>query len=426
MLVALALAVLVAAPATAASPPVVRAGRLAGPVDVPGGSQLATVARLELGRGNWMVVAKGVIRNTTRAGTARPVRCRLALGGASAQALASPAWRGTDASRRPFLLAHAAHLADGGTARLQCAAPGSRTGAVVADDILLAAVRTAALFVRREGHSGTFYGNADAASQTWHLIGDTHVLNDDIAPVSELPLPAGRWAITATATTQQTTAVGVSQVYCRLDPDGALVLVAIEREGEQNDRAPIALQALVSSASAVDVVLSCQERNGIPGVRLRDIRMTAYRVEAFARQELDPSARFSPFGAWITPVLSEGWVDDGDAIAPSDTWRTVNTMILPAARWLIVTTADVATRAGGRSSLTCRIGREGSWDEVDLRLPAHGTIDSMQHFASAWAGSFDRARQIRLQCRSSGGRVGMSYLRMDAYQMNALTLQSLR
>jgi hypothetical protein len=424
VLMASAAIVVASGPTAAAGTPVMRTGARAGPLDVRGGSALGTVASLALERGNWTVFATGTLRNTTSSTTARPVRCRLALGGGTDLVLASPAPRERGDSRQVFLLTQAAHLDTGAAALLRCGAPGSASGDVVVEDIRMAAFRTAAL-VRQRGAIETTYGNADALSQVRYRIGLDALVPGEIRTVATLPLPAGRWAITAKASLDQPTPSDPGTLRCAVAVGGdyGVTVGTVAGEGRPGDRIPIALEMVHSDAAPFEARLECQDLSDRGTTHIRDIRLVAYRARAMASQELDPWAAYAAFPAWVKPVVLAGY-DRAYREIPADVgYRTINRMTLPGASWVVVAAGIMEQGAARRRDISCRVGRGGDQADVHLRLGPRGSASAGQPFAITWAGTFGARRVVRFQCRASGSDVGIYYFTMLAYK--AGTLRSL-
>lgn len=120
-----------------------------------------------------------------------------------------------------------------------------------------------------------------------------------------------------------------------------------------------------------------------------------------------------------------GFKDFENWIPSDEGYRTINSMTLPAGRFVVVTKGVLGRIMAVGSSVTCRVGRGTSYDRVGLHLARHGTIHDRQPFVIVWTGSFPEARKVSFQCRSSAGSVGVNYLRMFAYKAGTLTKVSL-
>jgi hypothetical protein len=410
-----------AAPTLAARTPLMGAGELAGPVPVLGGGGFGTVASLSVAPGNWAFFAKGVLRNTTGSPTARPVRCRLAFGSGRDLVLASPAARDRGGSRQVFLLTHAAHIDTAATAILSCGAPGSRTGDIVVENVRMVAFKSAALG-RRKGTLETTTGNADAMSQVRLLIGGDALVSGEIRTVASLPLPAGRWAITAKASLDQPTPRDQGTVRCAvgIGTDYGVTVGSVRGQGQPGDRTPIALEMVHSDDASFEARLDCQDLSDGGTTHIRDIRLVAYRARAVANQELDPSATYSDFPAWMKPVVFAGY-DRNLREVPADTgYATINQMSLPGASWVVVAAGIIEQGAAQRRDVSCRVGRGSDHDDVDLRLGPEGTASASQPFTITWAGSFSGQRAVRLTCSADGSDVRIYYLTMTAYKAGTL------
>jgi hypothetical protein len=414
-------------PAVAAETPVMRAGELAGPLAVRGGSKLGTVAGLSLGRGDWTVFAKGVLRNTTRDATPHPVRCRLVVGGSGDQVFASPVRRDRGGSRQVFLLTHAAHLDISATATLECGAPRSATGDVVAEDIRMVAFKTSALGIKHESGSEIFYGNADAISQVRVLIGNDALVPGDVRTVATLALPAGRWAITAKASLDQPEPADLGALRCSVEAgtDYGVTFGIVAGEGQPGDRVPIMMEMVHSDGSSFEVRFDCQDLSGRGTTHIRDIRLVAYRARAIASQVLDPEASYGAFPAWIKPVVYAGHDLDLREIPPDAGYLTINRMTLPGGDWVVVATGTMAQSVVGRPDVSCRVGQGIDRDKVDLRLGPIETVGEGQPFSIVWTGSFDGQRAVRFECRASSSDVGIYYFTMLAYKAGTLEATSL-
>jgi hypothetical protein len=426
VLLALATTAITAAPVAAAETPVIRTGSLTGPVDVRAGAQPRTIAELPLTSGNWTVLAKGVLRNTTRSTQARPVRCRLTAGGSSDLVLASPMRRERGDSGQAFLLMSAAHLDARGTARLACAAPGSGTGAVVVEHIRMVGFRTSALGVRRPGAEEVVYGDADAVSQVRLWTAGDAVATDHNLSVATFALPAGRWAITAKASVAHASdGSGVVRCILVAGLDSGATYAEVSGDGDPGDRSPVAVEVLHSAASPFMATLDCQDLSSGGTTAIRDIRLGASRAMAIASEALDPDAAFGPFPAWIKPVVYGGHDNAFRAIPVGSAFQTINSVTLPGAKWVIVAQGFVIGGGSDRTDVSCRLGRNTDQDVTRLRVAENEATGRGQPIVLVWTGSFANDALVRLQCRSSRVTAQLGYLTVVAYKAGTLRSMSL-
>jgi hypothetical protein len=374
---------------------------------------------MPLGAGDWLVLATGVLRNTTRDAVAHAVVCRLRVGSSADQILASPRRRGGGGSRHSFLLLHAAHLERDGRATLRCAAPGSSRGAVVVEHLRMTALKTAALGITHELGSEIFHGNADAASQARLLIGNDALVPFALRTVATASLPAGRWAMTAKATVLHASDT-LGELRCFLEVTvadaGVAAVAAVDTPG---DRLPVALDGLQSSSGPSAVPLRCQDLSDGGTTGIRDIRIAAYRATAIDSRELDPDASFPATPAGIRQVVYVAHETENRTIPVSTSFRAMNGLSLPAGSWLVVATGVIPHAGGGTADVTCRVGRR-SFDEVSLRLGAADTMAQQQPFALTWAGSLTARNTVRFQCHASAANVSVYYLSFTIYRIGSL------
>jgi hypothetical protein len=259
-------------------------------------------------------------------------------------------------------------------------------------------------------------------SQIRLLIGSDALVPGEIRTVASLPLPAGRWAITAKASLDQPAPLDQGTVRCAvgIGTDYGVTVGSVRGHGQPGDRIPIALDMVHSDDSSFEARLDCQDLSDGGTTHIRDIRLVAYHARAIASQELDPSATYSDFPAWMKPVVFAGYDSDLREV-PADTgYATINQMSLPGSNWVVVASGILEHGADQRRDVSCRVGRGLDHDDVDLRLGPAGTSSASQPFAITWAGSFSGQRAVRLQCSANGTDVRIYYLTMTAYKAGTL------
>ena len=399
-----------------------RAGELAGPVAVRGGSRLGTVAGLSLGRGTWTVFAKGVLRNTTRDVTAHPARCRLVVGGSGDEVLASPMRRDGGGSTQAFLLTHAARLDAAATATLECGAPRIATGDVVVEDIRMVAFRTAALGIKHESGRSLLRQRGRDQPGPAARSGTMPSCRATSAPWRPWPSRpvAGRSPPKPASTSPSQADLGALRCALEAGTDYGVTFGIVAGGGEPGDRIPIMMEMVHSDGSSFEARLDCQDLSDRGTTHIRDIRLVAYRARAIASQVLDPEASYGEFPDWIKPVVYAGHDLALREVPPDAGYRTINRMTLPGANWVVVATGVMAVSVSGGPDVSCRVGRGRDNDMVDLRLGPVETVSEAQPFSIVWTGSFQDRRAVRFQCRASSSEVAVYYFTMLAYKAGTL------
>ena len=410
--------------------PVMRAGKLVGPVDVQGGSTFGTVAHLAVPRGNWTFYAKGVLRNTlAELSTFVPTGCRLTAGAEADEIRAAPIGAGGDSSREAFLLAVSHHFDSDGRALLRCGSAGS-TGDIVVENIRIIAFKTGALTVRnlRVGGQAAF---GSPGSRTRAITGfDQGPVsmpgNSTEAAVATLRLPAGRWSVTAKAVAQSAAPSSGATWTCRLTAGGDLdrIAGANNAEGGIADRLPLALQVIHTFGSGDAVVLLCASGQPPGTDELRFLRLTAIRAGAYRNQDLATSQHFAPIPDDQAPKVYSGFYDGPADVTASSTFTQVTSMSLPPGHYLMTAKAWVDNTVNTFPLVRCRLAATGKYDEVDLQMSPIGTIDHIQPFVLALHRTFSERSDVRLLCQESNVGVQLNYIKITAYA--AETLQTAR
>lgn len=414
-------------PTTAATLPEVRGGRLAGPLPIAGGTQLRAVARLPLGAGDWTVLAKGVVRNTTPdLFVVRRATCVLSLGSVATPTQVTPIGA-DDASRTiPFLITVSRRLARPGVALLRCKVPGSATGALTIGDIRLEAMRTAALWTA--GITGPYVRHGARTSAT--LTVERHA--SSAIPVPDLPadlaaidVPAGSWTFLATGYVVGGT--GVGHVDCALTAgDEDHVSVPIDPAGTIADRRPFSLQMVHVFPAGGSAWLRCFD--GLASSpTIAGLRIVAIRARTLDNASLAVAHTYPGLGGATRPVVDAGYLDGPVVLTPDGAPQIVAKMKLPPGRWLVLAklTVDETTNEGW-PAVTCRLDTGDGTDRTGLRLAAYGTVDHVQPAMLAWHGRLVTGAQVNLVCTNDAPAVEASWIKLTAYLAGTMSTVPIR
>ena len=236
--------------------------------------------------------------------------------------------------------------------------------AVLTALVLLAGLATSAVPVAAASRGPTVYWGAKT--------GPMDIPAPLIGTVAVLPLPPGRYFVTATAVLlgrgifpaeDDPTAGCVLQVGSASDE----VMAAPTWAGRAGSRVPILLTVAGRLKSPGKARLRCGGETRPENVGIRDIRIMALKVGRLTTRRNASPARTTGSGSpRVISVSDQG----GASIAGDDRYHDASTLALPAGRWWIIAKA-VATKGGApRETYMCSLVAGSDHDDTAFGMTA--------------------------------------------------------
>jgi hypothetical protein len=412
----------------ASTPPVMRVGKAAGPYPIAGGSTLKEVAHQTLPAGNWTVFLKAEIDNTSTSSLhLHPAQCELFVGNDAQGATVNPTWKPFDDSRQAIMLTVSGHLTATGRASLKCDAIGSATGVDTIRQIQMTAMKSTALSLGSLPY--TNYGNQSSLSHVYqaHNTGQATLTGaNTFHQVVHMTLPAGDWAVTATATLYGSSGSGVVTCQIVTGSDFDQVKIPITPPGDVDDRANVMEQVDHVSGSAWQATLQCAADGNSVGAFLMDSMLTAYRAQTVLNQPVNGDDTYPSQPATVKPLVLGGWNDGPYALGANAAPAGVSDQMLQAGKWVVVAKGWLNHSSTGIEHINCTLGTQLSTDKLSLVLPASTTIDAVQPFTLMWSGSLSAKTKVGLRCSAPTGNLTVNFVKLNAYRAGTLTAVAIR
>jgi hypothetical protein len=208
--------------------PVIVTAHTTAPVDVSGSNTLGSVATVQLPKGPWFVMADLWALDTA---SAARVECDLSMGSDTDQSEVGLGASGAERDREPMGLSVVHAVAATATAKLQCDSTGS-TGDVTANDVRITAIKAGKLSNLRFGAGTTTAGTGIPVISSVRRDGAAGVKGANGGPfqfakVASYTLPAGKWALVATAWVQNFSAPNGTELQCKLEAGSSTDIVHV-------------------------------------------------------------------------------------------------------------------------------------------------------------------------------------------------------
>jgi hypothetical protein len=242
----------------------------AGPVGIPAGSTYHTLASLNLAKGRWLIVGKTSISNSSSAGSSNTI-CRLKLSSTDQdQTGLGLTSLNTVGSQGEVALQVAHVFGSAGTAKLACTS--SRDAS--ADRIQLVALKVGKLTRKEFGGGTSTSGTGTPRVISGYRAGSTAVSAGFYDTVASLPLPAGKWLVTAKAWLSDGTG---TKVDCSLSADFQTT-ADFSYGGSGAGSTGLYLQTWADTASPSNALLECKAATAGPA--LKYVRITALKASS--------------------------------------------------------------------------------------------------------------------------------------------------
>jgi len=423
----------VTSPAAAGRPappiPEVVSGFDDGPIDIAGGSTFATLGRLHVGRGLWVVVAKAFVEDSVAG--ANIVDCRLVAGLHQDRTSVFPYTNlGSGLMPEPAVMAVATRIANmnGANLHVDCAS-GASDGDFKARSLKITAVRAGRLTVRdfETGAQETVGdpGDRPEAIETFR--------EGDVSPgstftnMASMALPTGAWSVMAKFDVRSsfTAPIGESRpVTCRLLGPGHQQDASSTRLTNPNftgDRMSFALDVAPGvTASGAAARLQCKT-SASGDVTVSHMRLEAIRAGSLIRRSLVTGAT-ATFGSGL-PRFVLGSAPGPDAVPMALT--TIRSLHLAPGSWSVRATASAVDTVGATVNATCELGMGGDFDRMTVGLNHLGdpfervplTLTTVHQSFPAGGGN----AVLRCSNTNSDGAVALRNIRIVALRAGVLS-----
>jgi hypothetical protein len=405
--------------------PVYQVGNAAGPYKIAGGTKPVQVAHEKLAAGNWAVIVKAEIDGTSTSATKlHPAACVLDLDGTTQRTSVSPSAAGTAGSRQAITLNVAAHLAASVSARLECNAPGSKTGVDTIRQIRFTAIKAVALTVGASGGPPTDYGSQTAQTHLFHARGLTVKMPADSTWYQSVQIVIPAFtdvAMTASATIAG--AAGDGQVTCEITTgfDYDQVNLPIHHAGSFGDHVNVGLQVdHFQTDQDWTAQVICGVSSTAVGATVRNVRITVYRAIDLQNQNIASDDTYAQIKSWDSEPVLGGWNDGPVALATSPKPGHVADQILPAGRWVVVAKGWLDHVAAGAETVTCTLGGGTSIDRITVVLGDAASVDHIRPVFLMWSGRLSAASAVILACATPTGSVNAWFVKLNAYKAGTL------
>jgi|GEM_PF-3418218 len=225
--------------------------------------------------------------------------------------------------------------------------------------------------------------------------------------VAALPLPKGRYSVTATATLMGRSSPDYYQrVTCRLVlGDWRDLVKAVPAREDGGSRVPIMLSVAGRLPSPAKARLRCYGAGAQSHVAIRDIRMTAIKVGRLTLQDgVGSGAKRRTLGSASPRAISAKSIV-GAFVHGTDTYQTVGSLDLPKGRWWVTAKAVAYARGNPGLSSTnyyCRLRTGVDHDDLRFEMVSHASpADSSRvPLGLQVVHSFPAAGAAVLQCQA--------------------------
>lgn len=275
-----------------------------------------------------------------------------------------------------------------------------------------------------------------AAASDPTVISGTHAANSAIptgslAEMAKLPLPSGRWFVTAKAVISGVADdLATYSVNCRLTTgvDFDVALATPMNVGSQSSRLPVVLTVVHHFSSPGQAVLACAAHVANSAV-IGLISIQAIKLGKLTNGPIGSPGTSSGTG---TPTAISAY-RDAALFTDKNVFSTPQILPLPPGRWLIYAKAAVSGALTGNilSIVTCQLtGESGSsaWfgdlaaaDLTPVGLPGSRTVLAMQTARNVGPSG----GLVRFNCSSQQSGHGFSWLKITAIKLGKFTLRNL-
>jgi len=424
MAVLVGLIMSVAPVAAAASGPTVFWGAKTGPINLPA-KKTATVAALPLPAGGYFVTATAVLVGTGgssgsilhAANDVLSTRCRLVLGSAADQIVASPTWEDSAGSRVPILLTVAGRLNSPGKARLRCWG-GLEHGDVRIRDVRISAIKAGRLTTRGSSFSTKTTGSGSPRIISMKLSPKIIAGDNSFHEVGQIDVPAGRWwAIAkAYASTGQVNGTYACSLAAGIDRDD--LEFGLATPISPVEAIPLGLQVVHEFATRGAVGLRCK---GPAAFVVDQVTITLVKAGKLSNRWLDIGS------GWTTgsgsPRIISGWSDGPRAVPVQSGFTTIRKLDLPKGRWMVLAKLWFEAGSlpdGSMRRIYCRLVFGADKSPSQLRYANNVTrvapmVLSIDHRSTS-------KRPVKLQCRrlTPGGTGDVYFIKITALRAGSL------
>ncbi|MEA2025516.1 MAG: hypothetical protein U9O18_02375 [Chloroflexota bacterium] len=218
-----------------------------------------------------------------------------------------------------------------------------------------------------------------------------------------LPLPKGRFFVTATATLVGT---GGSfgqylGVECRLVLGSQVdrVIAAPTWDRKDGSRVPILLTVAGRLKSPAKARLRCDGETKKGDVRIRDIRVTAIRAGRLTLvRGVFPPDPSTTFGSGRPRIISARY-DSGLTISGDGSYNKAGSIALPAGRWWVIAKTVARSSQGDTADNVCRLVAEADHDDLRFSLSKQVWAGDREPLGLQVVHSFDTPGNVALQCK---------------------------